>query len=157
MLSKHYESTEVERRIWLHVPSGGTLVHQQWHSPSGWSDVCMPDIWRFNLLCPVPTVANVENNELRIENNAISGHILLALFSSRRALLSILRALVVHYSAFSSVLLTDANVLNCSKHSSPILNSPHSPVKFSSERSSFVLHSSLFAARYSHVIVNLRH
>ena len=38
-------------------------------------------------LCPVPTVANEENNELRIENNAISGHILLALFSSRRALL----------------------------------------------------------------------
>ena len=22
MLSKHYESTEVERRTWLHVPSG---------------------------------------------------------------------------------------------------------------------------------------
>ena len=48
-------------------------------------------------LCPVPTVANVENNELRIENNAISGHILLALFSSRRALLSIFLPLVSHY------------------------------------------------------------
>ena len=108
------------------------------------------------LLCPVPTLANEENNELRIENNAISGHILLALFSSCRALLSMLE-LVSHYSAFSSVLLTDVNVLKCSKHSSLILNSLHSPVKFSSERSSFVLHSSLFAARYSHVSVNMQH
>ena len=31
-------------------------------------------------LYPVSTVANVENNELRIENNAFLGHILLALF-----------------------------------------------------------------------------
>ena len=107
-------------------------------------------------LCPASTVANRET-ELRIENKAISVHILRALFSSRGALLSILLALVSHYSAFSSVLLTDANVLNCSKHSSVILNSPHSPVKFSSERSSFVLHSSLFAARYSPVRVNFRH
>ena len=29
MLSKRYESTEVDRTTWLHVPSG-TLVHQQW-------------------------------------------------------------------------------------------------------------------------------
>ena len=28
---------------------GETLVHQQWHSSSGWSDVFMPDIWRFYL------------------------------------------------------------------------------------------------------------
>ena len=118
---------------------------------------CYRNLIRNCVLCPVPTVANKENNELRIENNAISGHILSALFSCSRALLSTLPTLVSHYSAFSSVLLTDANVLNCSKHSSLILNSPHSPVKFSSERSSFVLHSSLFAARYSHVSVNLRH
>ena len=28
MLSKRYESTEVDRRTWLHVPSGDSLVHQ---------------------------------------------------------------------------------------------------------------------------------
>ena len=109
------------------------------------------------ILCPVPTVANVENNELRIENNAISGHILLALFSSRCTLLSILITLVSHYHASSYVLLTDANVLNCLKYSSLISNSSHSPVKFSSDRSSFVLHSSQFATRYSHVSVHSRH
>ena len=37
MLSKRYESTEVDRRTWLHVPSGDSLVHQQWHSPSSWN------------------------------------------------------------------------------------------------------------------------
>ena len=32
------ESTEVDRRTWLHVPSlGDSLVHQQWHSPSSWN------------------------------------------------------------------------------------------------------------------------
>ena len=36
MLSKRHESTEVGRRAWLHAPSG-TLVHQQWHSPSSWN------------------------------------------------------------------------------------------------------------------------
>ena len=29
MLSKRYESTEVDRRTWLHVPYRDTLVHQQ--------------------------------------------------------------------------------------------------------------------------------
>ena len=78
--------------------------------------------------------------ELRIENNAISVHIFLALFSSRLALLSILLA-SCHFI----------------QHSPLILNSPHSSVKFSSERNSFVLHCFLFAARYSHVSVNLRY
>ena len=45
-------------------------------------------------LCPVSNVANVENNELRVENNAISGHIILALFSLRITLVS-------HYSTLS--------------------------------------------------------
>ena len=31
MLSKRYESAEVDRRTWLHDPS---LVYQSWHSPS---------------------------------------------------------------------------------------------------------------------------
>ena len=57
-------------------------------------------------------MAIVENNEIRIENNDISGHILPALFSNRLTLVS-------HYSAFSPVRRTDANVLNCSKHSRP--------------------------------------
>ena len=37
MLSKRYESTEVDRRTWLHVPSENSLVHQQCHSPSSWN------------------------------------------------------------------------------------------------------------------------
>ena len=61
-------------------------------------------------LYPVFTVANVENNEIRIENNAISGPIRLALFSIRRTLVS-------HYTVFSSVCRTDANVFNCLNHS----------------------------------------
>ena len=65
-----------------------------------------------HLLYPVSIVAIVENNEIRLENNDISGHILPALFSNRLTLVS-------HYSAFSSVRRTDANVLNCSKHPSP--------------------------------------
>ena len=65
-----------------------------------------------HLLYPVSIVAIVENNEIRIENNDISGHILPALFSNRLTL-------VPHYSAFSSVRRTDTNVLNCSKHSRP--------------------------------------
>ena len=64
------------------------------------------------LLCPVSIVAIVENNEIRLENNDISGHILPALFFNRLTLVSL-------YSAFSSVRRTDANVLNCSKHSRP--------------------------------------
>ena len=36
----------------------------------------------------VSTVANVGNNELRIENNAISGYIFLTIFSIRVALFS---------------------------------------------------------------------
>ena len=36
MILKRYKSTEVDRRIWLHVPSE-TLVHQQWHSPGSWN------------------------------------------------------------------------------------------------------------------------
>ena len=56
------------------------------------------------LLFPVSTVANVDNNEIRKENNNISGHILLALFSIRLTLVS-------HYSAFSSFRGTDMNVL----------------------------------------------
>ena len=52
----------------------------------------------FVLLCPVSTVANVENNEIRLKNNAISGHFLLALVSIRLTFMS-------HYSAFSSVKL----------------------------------------------------
>ena len=47
MLSKRYESTEVERRTWLHVPSGELLSTSC--DTSGWSDVCMPDIWRLYL------------------------------------------------------------------------------------------------------------
>ena len=57
------------------------------------------------VICPVSTVANVENNELQLENNAISGHIHIALFS-------ICLILVSYYSAFFSVCGTDANVLN---------------------------------------------
>ena len=33
MLSKRYESTEVDSMTWLHVPSGTPLVNQQWHLP----------------------------------------------------------------------------------------------------------------------------
>ena len=33
MFSKRYKSTKVDRRTWLHVPSGkNSLVHQQSHS-----------------------------------------------------------------------------------------------------------------------------
>ena len=46
--------------------------------------------------------------KMRIENNDVSGHILLALFSIRPNIES-------HYSAFSSVRGADANVLNCLK------------------------------------------
>ena len=52
----------------------------------------------------VSTVANVENNELRIENNAISGYIFLTIFSIRVALFSYL-----------SVCRTDENVSNSFK------------------------------------------
>ena len=55
------------------------------------------------------TVANVENNEIRIKNNNVSGHILIALFS-------ICLTFVSHYSAFSYVRGTDANAVNCLKH-----------------------------------------
>ena len=61
-------------------------------------------------LCPVSSMANVESNEIRLENIDISGHILPALFS-------ISFTLVSHYSAFSSVRRTDVNVLNSLKHS----------------------------------------
>ena len=61
-------------------------------------------------LCPVSSVANVESNEIRLENIDISGHILPALFSIRFTLVS-------HYSAFSSVRRTDVNVLNSLKYS----------------------------------------
>ena len=57
---------------------------------------------------PVSTVANVENNEIRIEKNNISGNILLAL-------LAILLKFVSHYSAFFSIRRLDPNVLNYSK------------------------------------------
>ena len=63
-----------------------------------------------DFLCPVSSVANVESNEIRLENIDISGHILPALFSIRFTLVS-------HYSAFSSVRRTDVNVLNSLKHS----------------------------------------
>ena len=58
-------------------------------------------------LCPVSTIANVENNEIRIENNDVSSHIFLVLYFIRLTLVS-------HYSAFSSVRGADANVLNAS-------------------------------------------
>ena len=61
-------------------------------------------------LCPVSTVANVENNEKPTENNNVSGHILLPLFSIRLTHMS-------HYSTFSSIHKADANVLNCLKPS----------------------------------------
>ena len=37
MLSKRYESTDVDRRTWLYVPLCDSLVHQQWHLPSSWN------------------------------------------------------------------------------------------------------------------------
>ena len=46
--------------------------------------------------CPVSTAVNVENNEIRTENNEVSGHILLALCTIRLTFVS-------HYSAFLSV------------------------------------------------------
>ena len=54
-------------------------------------------------LRPVSSVANVESNEIRLENFDISGHILPTLFSIRFTLVS-------HYSPFSSVRRTDVNV-----------------------------------------------
>ena len=60
--------------------------------------------------CPVSTVVNVENNEIRIENSNVSYHILLALFSTCLTFVSI-------YSTFSSVSRTDTNVLNSLKQS----------------------------------------
>ena len=50
---------------------------------------------------------NVEDNEIRIENNDVSSHILLVLFFIRLTLVS-------HYSAFSSIRGADTNVLNAS-------------------------------------------
>ena len=63
-------------------------------------------------LSPVSSVANVESNEIQLENIDISGHILPALFSIRFTLVS-------HYPAFSSVRRADVNVLNSLKHSRP--------------------------------------
>ena len=39
MLSERYESTEFDRRSWLHVhvSFGDSLVRQQWRSPSSWN------------------------------------------------------------------------------------------------------------------------
>ena len=62
-----------------------------------------------SFLCPVSTVANIENNEIRIEKNKMSGHILLAL-------LSIPLTFVSRYSAFS-IRGTGANTLKNSNDS----------------------------------------
>ena len=79
-------------------------------------------------LCPVSTVANVENNKIRLENNDISGHILPALFfiltlvsnlHSRIALFYILirsrdrREYFKQYKTFASVLQTEENAEKC--------------------------------------------
>ena len=45
MLSKYYESTEVDGRTWLtNCALGDSLVHQQWHSPSSWN--IKRDFWQ---------------------------------------------------------------------------------------------------------------
>ena len=52
----------------------------------------------------ISTVTNIENNEMRIYKNHISGHIRLALFSFLPSQMS-------HDTAFFFVRETDANVL----------------------------------------------
>ena len=81
------------------------------HSPQLKRSIITPQ-WKRGIMSidPVSTVANVENNEIRIENNEITGNNLLASFSTRLTLVS-------HYSEFFSVRGTNAKVLNGLKHS----------------------------------------
>ena len=59
--------------------------------------------------CSHYTVANVENNENKIENNNGSGHIHFAFFPVSLTFVS-------YYSAFFHVLVTDMNVSNNLKY-----------------------------------------
>ena len=87
-----------------HVTFERERLHNGWWNPHIDQKTSLGTISNVPLY-PVSNVANVENNELRLENNANSGHILLAVFSIQRTLVS-------HYFAFSSFHMTDANVLN---------------------------------------------